>query len=52
VTELQKVLAMTVGAAMFVAAVAPKSQTGNIIEKGGNAWQKILATLTGSAKLS
>lgn len=51
-TELQKVLALTVGAAMFVAAVAPKSQTGNILEKGGNVWVRILQTLTGNAKLS
>lgn len=51
-TELTKVLALTVGAAMLVAAVAPKAQTANIIEKGGNTWNNILKTLTGQAKLS
>lgn len=51
-SDMQKLLALTVGGAMFVAAVAPKSQFPKAAGTLGDVWVRILQTLTGNAKLS
>lgn len=46
-SEMTKLLGLTVGAAMFFTAVAPKSQTAKIGGVLFGGWNSILKTLTG-----
>jgi len=47
VSDMTKILALTVTAAMFFTAVAPKSQTAVIGGVAFKGWNSILKTLTG-----